>query len=368
MYDYLIVGTGLYGAVFAREMADKGKKVLVLEKRNHIAGNIYTENVQGIQVHKYGAHIFHTNHEDVWKYVNRFTGFNQYIHSPIANFKGEFYPLPFHMNTFQKIWGDISPDKAKEMIERQRKDAGIITPMNLEEQAISLVGYDIYERLIKGYTEKQWGRKCKDLPPFIIKRIPVRFNYDNQYFDAKYQGIAVEGYTKMIENMLEGIEIRLDTDYLLEKEKWNQMAYQIVYTGPIDAYFDYCYGELEYREVGFETQILEIDDFQHCAVVNYTDKEIPYTRIIEHKWFLPEKKIPNKTIISKEYSKKWIRGNEPYYPINDEKNNALYQEYFKLAQKETKVLFGGRLGEYQYYDMDKVIEKALEQTKKIRES
>lgn len=357
MYDYLIVGAGLYGAVFARQMKERGKNVLVIEKRSHIAGNIYTEEIEGINVHKYGAHIFHTNNKEVWDYVNRFATFNRYTNSPVANFKGEIYSLPFNMYTFNKMWGVVTPKEAAERIEGQVKAAGIKEPKNLEEQAISLVGTDIYEKLVKGYTEKQWGRPCDELPSFIIKRLPVRLTYDNNYFNALYQGIPIGGYTKLVENMLEGIEVRLDTDYLANREEYENIARKIVYTGPIDAYYDYIYGNLEYRSVRFETEILDEQNYQGNAVVNYTDSDTPYTRIIEHKWF--EFGTQEKTVISREYSAEWNLGDEPYYPVNDEKNGKLYERYRELSEKEENVIFGGRLGEYKYYDMDVVIEKAL---------
>ena len=357
MYDYLVVGAGLYGAVFARQAKDNGKSVLVIDKRPHIAGNIYTEEIAGINVHKYGAHIFHTNDKEVWDYVNRFATFNRFTNSPVANYKGEIYSLPFNMYTFNKMWGVVTPKEAAEKIEEQVAVAGIKEPKNLEEQAISLVGTDIYEKLIKGYTEKQWGRDCKDLPSFIIKRLPVRFSYDNNYFNALYQGIPMGGYTKFVENMLDGIEVRLSEDYLEKKEEYNNLAKKIVYTGPIDAYFDYSLGALEYRSVRFETELLDTDNFQGNAAVNYTDRETPWTRIIEHKWF--EFGGQDKTVISKEYSSEWKLGDEPYYPVNDEKNGKLYEEYKKLSEKENKVIFGGRLGEYKYYDMDAVIAVAL---------
>lgn len=363
MYDYLVVGAGLFGAVFARCAKEKGKTVLVIDKRHHVAGNVYTEKVEGIHIHKYGAHIFHTNNKEVWDFVNRFASFNSFIHSPKANYQGEIYPLPFNMNTFRKMWGVSLPQEAKEIIDKQRLEVGITEPKNLEEQAISLVGKDIYEKLIKGYTEKQWGRACNELPTFIIKRIPVRYTFDNNYYNALYQGIPIGGYTKMIENMLEGIEVRLGVDYLENKENWNSLAKRIVYTGQIDAYYDYCFGELEYREVAFETEVLGIRDFQGNAVVNYTDNKTPWTRIIEHKWFQFGKDDDGceleKTVISREYSKEWKKGNEPYYPVNDEKNNQLYAQYKQLADREKKVIFGGRLGEYKYYDMDTVVEKAI---------
>ena len=357
MYDYLVVGAGLYGAVFARQAKDNGKSVLVIDKRPHIAGNIYTEEIAGINVHKYGAHIFHTNDKEVWDYVNRFATFNRFTNSPVANYKGEIYSLPFNMYTFNKMWGVVTPKEAAKKIEEQVAVAGIKEPKNLEEQAISLVGTDIYEKLIKGYTEKQWGRDCKDLPSFIIKRLPVRFSYDNNYFNALYQGIPMGGYTKFVENMLDGIEVRLSEDYLEKKEEYDNLAKKIVYTGPIDAYFGYSLGTLEYRSVRFETEVLDTDNFQGNAAVNYTDRETPWTRIIEHKWF--EFGGQDKTVISKEYSSEWKLGDEPYYPVNDEKNGKLYEEYKKLSEKENKVIFGGRLGEYKYYDMDAVIAVAL---------
>lgn len=363
MYDYLIVGAGLYGAVCARELADAGKKVLVIDKRPHIAGNVYTEKVEGINFHKYGAHIFHTNNKEVWDYVNRFAVFNRFTNSPVANYKGELYSLPFNMYTFNKMWGVVTPEEAASKIAEQRKE---ITgePRNLEEQAISLVGRDIYEKLIKGYTEKQWGRDCKDLPAFIIKRLPVRLTFDNNYFNALYQGIPVGGYTKMVANMLEGIEVRLNEDYLAGKEQWDVLAKKVIYTGPIDAYFGFSLGTLEYRSVRFEKEVLDIPNFQGNAAVNYTDRETPWTRIIEHKWFEFGKDengnfLP-KTVISREYSSEWMPGDEPYYPVNDAKNSALYAQYRELAEKEEKVVFGGRLGEYKYYDMDQVIAAALE--------
>ena len=364
MYDYLIVGAGLYGAVFARQAADAGKKVLVVDKRDHIAGNVYTEKIEGINVHRYGAHIFHTNNKRVWEYLNRFTEFNRFTNSPVANYNGELYSLPFNMYTFNKMWGVVTPDEARKMIEKQKQAAGISKPHNLEEQAISLVGTDIYEKLIKGYTMKQWGRPCTELPAFIIKRLPVRFTFDNNYFNALYQGIPIGGYTKLVENLLEGIEVRLNEDYLKDKAKWNAMAKKVVYTGAIDAYFDYTLGNLEYRSVRFENEILDMPNFQGNAAVNYTDRETPWTRIIEHKWFEFGKDengndLP-KTIISKEYSSEWKPGDEPYYPVNDKKNGELYQKYKALAEKEENIIFGGRLGEYKYYDMDAVIASALE--------
>jgi len=357
MYDYLIVGAGLYGAVFARQAADAGKKVLVIDKREHIAGNVYTEAVEGINVHKYGAHIFHTNDKVVWDYVNRFAEFNRFTNAPVANYKGELYSLPFNMYTFNKMWGVVTPEEAAAKIEEQKQAAGITEPKNLEEQAISLVGTDIYEKLVKGYTEKQWGRPCKELPAFIIKRLPVRFTFDNNYFNALYQGIPMGGYTKMVENMLSGIEVRLGVDYLQNKDALDSLAEKVVYTGAIDAYFDFQLGYLQYRSVRFENEILDKPNFQGNAAVNYTDAETPWTRIIEHKWF--EFGTQPKTVISREYSSEWKPGDEPYYPVNDEKNGALYAKYKALAENEPKVVFGGRLGEYKYYDMDTVIAAAL---------
>ncbi len=356
MYDYLIVGSGLYGSIFAYEAQKKGKKVLVLERRNHIGGNIYTEVVEDINIHKYGAHIFHTSNEEVWFYVNQFAEFNNYINSPIANYKGEIYNLPFNMNTFSKMWGITRPNEALRIINEQKKMKEE-KPQNLEEQAISLVGTDIYEKLIKGYTEKQWGRKCHELPAAIINRLPVRFTYDNNYFNDKYQGIPKGGYTKIIEQLLDGCEVQLEVDYLQNKEKYNSIANEIIFTGAIDEYYDFCYGELEYRSVKFETEIVDINNYQGNAVVNYTDSETEYTRIIEHKHF--EFGQQDKSVISKEYSKEWNKEEEPYYPINDEKNSEVYRKYKKLSLKETKVCFGGRLGLYKYYDMDKVVLEAL---------
>ena len=356
-YDYLVVGSGLYGAIFAHEAKAHGKSVLVVDKRPNIAGNIYTERIEGIHVHKYGAHIFHTNNKKVWNYITQFAEFNRFTNSPVANYKGELYSLPFNMYTFNKMWGVVTPEQAAAKIEEQRRE---IThePQNLEEQAISLVGRDIYEKLIKGYTEKQWGRDCKDLPAFIIKRLPVRLTFDNNYFNALYQGIPDGGYTAMVEKMLEGIEVRLNVDYLADRENLNALADKVVYTGPVDAYFGYRLGALQYRSVRFETEVLDTDNYQGNAVVNYTDAETPYTRIIEHKHF--EFGTQPKTVISREYSAEWKPGDEPYYPVNDEKNGALYAEYKKLADAEPGVIFGGRLGEYKYYDMDKVIEAALD--------
>lgn len=354
-YDYLIVGSGLYGAVFARQAADAGKKVLVLEKRSHIGGNVYTAPVENIHVHVYGAHIFHTNDDAVWNYVNRFAAFHPFVNMPLANYKGEIYHLPFNMHTFQAMWGVTTAEAARAIIESQR--GAITQPKNLEEQAISLVGTDIYQKLVKGYTEKQWGRDCKELPAFIIRRLPVRYTYNNNYFDAKYQGIPLEGYTALVEKLLEGIEVRLDTDYLLNKKDWNAQAKRVVYTGPIDSYFDYCYGPLQYRSVRFDTQVLNCPDFQGNAVVNYTDRETPWTRIIEHKHFLPGDQP--KTVISREYSTEWQPGMEPYYPVNDDRNTALYQQYQALADGQEQVIFGGRLGQYRYFDMDQTVAAAL---------
>jgi UDP-galactopyranose mutase len=361
-YDYLIVGTGLYGAVFARQAKEAGEKCLLIDKRNHIAGNVYTEKVEGIDVHRYGAHIFHTNDQKVWSYVNQFTEFNRYTNSPIANYRGEIYNLPFNMNTFNKMWGVITPAQAQAKIDEQRKAACITNPKNLEEQAINLAGTDIYEKLIKGYTQKQWGRPCSELPAFIIKRLPVRLTYDNNYFNALYQGIPVEGYTKMVAKLLGDTEVRLNVDYLKQKSELDKLADKVVYTGPIDAYFGYQLGALQYRSVRFETETLDMENYQGNAVVNYTDAETPYTRIIEHKHFTFG--TQPKTVISREYSAEWKPGDEPYYPVNDEKNGALYQKYKALADAEPNVIFGGRLGEYKYYDMDKVIEVALDMAKK----
>ena len=363
-YDYLIVGAGLYGAVFAHEAQKAGKKVLVIDRRSTIAGNVYTEKIEGIHVHIYGAHIFHTNNKQVWDYVNEFAVFNRFTNSPVANYKGELYSLPFNMYTFNKMWGVVKPEEAAAKIEEQRKAAGIKEPKNLEEQAISLVGTDIYEKLIKGYTEKQWGRPCRELPAFIIKRLPVRLTFDNNYFNALYQGIPVGGYTRMVRNMLGDVPVMLNTDYLKDKEHFDSLADRVLYTGPIDAYFDYSLGTLEYRSVRFENEILDIPNFQGNAAVNYTDRETPFTRIIEHKWFEFGKAedgsdLP-KTVISREYSSEWKKGDEPYYPVNDEKNTALCAEYKNLAEAEKNVIFGGRLGEYKYYDMDAVIAAALE--------
>lgn len=382
MYDYLVVGSGLYGAVLAHEAKAAGRSVIVIDKRDNIAGNVYTEKIAGINVHKYGAHIFHTNNKEVWDYVNGFAVFNRFTNSPVANYKGELYSLPFNMYTFNKMWGVVTPEEAAARIEEQKQDyiakkqaeCGLkadapFEPANLEEQAISLVGQDIYEKLIKGYTQKQWGRECKELPSFIIKRLPVRFTFDNNYFNALYQGIPVGGYTKMVANMLEGIELRLGTDYLEQKAEYDAMADKVIYTGAIDAYFDYKLGNLEYRSVRFENEVLDKPNFQGNAAVNYTDAETPWTRIIEHKWFEFGKdedgnELP-KTVISREYSSEWKPGDEPYYPVNDDKNGKLYTEYRQLADAESKVIFGGRLGEYKYYDMDQVIAAALDKCREI---
>lgn len=362
-YDYIVVGSGLYGAIFAHEAKAKGKSVLVVDKRPNIAGNVYTEKQEGINVHMYGAHIFHTNDKRVWNYITQFAEFNRFTNSPVANYKGELYSMPFNMYTFNKMWGVVTPEEAAAKIEEQKKE---ITgePKNLEEQAISLVGRDIYEKLVKGYTEKQWGRDCKELPAFIIKRLPVRLTFDNNYFNALYQGIPIGGYTKMVENLLDGIEVRLNTDYLEHKAELDALADKVVYTGPIDAYFGFKLGTLEYRSVRFENETLDIPNFQGNAAVNYTDRETPWTRIIEHKWFEFGKDengndLP-KTIISREYSSEWKAGDEPYYPVNDEKNGQLYAKYKELADKETGVIFGGRLGEYKYYDMDTTIASVLD--------
>ena len=382
MYDYLVVGSGLFGATFAHEAKAAGKSVLVIDKRPNIAGNVYTEDVEGIHVHRYGAHIFHTNDKDVWDYVNRFAVFNRFTNSPVANYHGELYSLPFNMYTFNKMWGVVTPQEAAAKIEEQKKDyiarkqqeRGLsadvpFEPMNLEEQAISLIGTDIYEKLIKGYTEKQWGRPCTELPAFIIRRLPVRLTFDNNYFNALYQGIPVGGYTRMVERMLEGIEVRLNEDYLKDREHWNQIAEKVVFTGPIDAYYDYRLGTLEYRSVRFETELLDTPNFQGNAAVNYTDRETPWTRIIEHKWFEFGKDSEGndlpKTVISREFSSEWKPGDEPYYPVNDEKNENLYKRYRTLADREDRVLFGGRLGEYRYYDMDKVIASSLQFSRKV---
>lgn len=367
-YDYLIVGAGLYGAVFAHEAKKKGKKCLIVEKRNHIAGNIYCEEIHGIRVHKYGAHIFHTSQKSIWDYVNQFAEFNNYVNSPVARYKDELYNLPFNMNTFSKMWGVKTPKEAREIIDRQIREAGITEPKNLEEQAISLVGWDIYEKLVKGYTEKQWGKHATDLPSFIIRRLPVRFVYDNNYFNDKYQGIPIGGYTQMIGKMLEGIPVRLNTDFFEEREELKNQAEKIVFTGMVDAYYDYCYGELEYRSLRFETETLDTENYQGNAVVNYTEYNIPYTRIIEHKHFEygcqggygnVDTDVNPKTVVTREYPAAWEKGGEPYYPMNDKKNNALYEKYKQLAEKEEDVIFGGRLGMYRYYDMHQVVAEAL---------
>lgn len=363
MYDYLIVGAGLYGAVFARQAMDRGKAVLVVDKRPHIAGNVYTERVAGIHVHRYGAHIFHTNDRAVWDYVNQFAEFNRFTNAPVANYKGELYSLPFNMYTFNRMWGVTTPAQAAAEIDRQRRESGITQPRNLEEQAISLVGRDIYEKLVKGYTEKQWGRPCTELPAFIIRRLPVRLTFDNNYFNALYQGIPVGGYTRLVEKLLEGAEVRLGVDYLQDRPALDALAKTTVYTGPIDAFYGYRFGPLEYRSVRFETELLDMPNFQGNAAVNYTDRETPFTRIIEHKWFQFGKDddgndLPQ-TVISREYSSEWKVGDEPYYPVNDGKNAALYAQYKALADAETRTVFGGRLGEYKYYDMDQVIAAAL---------
>ena len=367
-YDYLVVGAGLYGAIFAHEATAKEKSVLVIDKRPQIAGNIYTKDVEGINVHEYGAHIFHTNNKIVWEYITQFAEFNRFTNSPVANYKGKLYNLPFNMNTFYQMWGVVTPEEAEAKIAEQRKEITGV-PQNLEEQAISLVGRDIYEMLIKGYTEKQWGRDCTELPSFIIKRLPVRLTFDNNYFNALYQGIPVGGYTKMVENLLDGIEVRLNEDYLEKKAEYDAMAEKVVYTGAIDAYFGYKLGTLEYRSVRFETEILDKPNFQGNAAVNYTDRETPWTRIIEHKWFEFGKDAAGndlpKTVISREYSSEWKPGDEPYYPVNDEKNGTLYAEYKKLADAEDKVIFGGRLGEYKYYDMDATIASVLDKCEEV---
>lgn len=359
-YDYLIVGAGLYGAVFAHEMHKRGKTCLVVEKRSHIGGNIYTENIEGIQVHTYGAHIFHTNRKSTWDYVNQFAQFNQYINSPMADYKGELYNLPFNMNTFYKMWGKSKPSDVAAIIEAQRGEIQG-EPQNLEEQAIQLVGRDVYEKLIKGYTEKQWGRACHELPAFIIRRLPVRYTYDNNYFSDRFQGIPIGGYTQLVEQMLDGVEVKLNVDYMKEKEQLDACARKVVYTGAVDAYFDFCYGALEYRSVRFETEVLQMPNYQGNAVINYTDRDVPYTRIIEHKHF--EYGDQPVTVISREYSEAWDREKEPYYPINDMKNQAVYDRYRALAQLEPKLILGGRLADYKYYNMDQVIENALEQVR-----
>ena len=363
-YDYLIVGAGLFGSVFAYEMTKKGKKCLVIEKRSHIGGNVYTELEENINVHKYGAHIFHTNNKEVWEYINQFAEFNRYTNSPVAYYKGQLYNLPFNMNTFYQMWGVKTPSEAKAKIDEQKAESNIENPKNLEEQAISLIGKDIYEKLVKGYTEKQWGRKCSELPSFIIKRLPVRYTFDNNYFNDLYQGIPIGGYTKIIEKMLDNVEVKLNTDFFIDKEKWLNIANKIIFTGMIDQYYDYCYGELEYRGLNFEFETLDVENYQGNAVINYTDSEIPFTRIIEHKHF--ENSDSPKTIITREYPKTWMKGEEAYYPLNDEKNSELFKKYQELAEKEDKVIFGGRLGMYQYYDMWQVIDEALKLVKSIK--
>ncbi len=364
-YDYLIVGAGLYGAVCARELTDAGNRCLVIDRRPHAAGNVYTEKVENIHVHRYGAHIFHTDREDVWRYVQRFASFNRFTNSPIANYRGEIYSLPFNMYTFHRMWGVVTPEEAAAKIAEQRKAAGITEPKNLEEQAIFLVGTDIYEKLIRGYTQKQWGRPCSELPAFIIRRLPVRLTYDNNYFNARHQGIPEGGYTRLVENMLSGIEVRLGADYLKDRASWNALARKVIYTGPVDAYFGCCLGALAYRSVRFETEVLDLPNFQGNAAVNYTDAETPWTRIIEHKWFTfgrdDEGREQEKTVISREYSAEWHPGDEPYYPVNDAENSRLYERYREMALREENVFFGGRLGEYKYYDMDQVIASALSQ-------
>ena len=357
-YDYLVVGSGLFGSIFAYEANKRGKKCLVIDKRSHVGGNIYTENVEGINVHKYGAHIFHTSNREVWEYINQFAEFNRYTNSPVARYKDELYNMPFNMNTFNKLWGVVTPKEAQEKIEEEKRQANITEPKNLEEQAISLVGKTIYEKLVKGYTEKQWGRKCSELPNFIIKRLPVRFIYDNNYFNDIYQGIPIGGYTGIIEKMLDGIEVRLNCDFFENREELENIAEKIIFTGQIDKYYNYCFGELEYRSLRFETETLNEQNYQGNAVVNYTEYEIPYTRIIEHKHFEFDSTSP-KTIITREYPDTWNKEKEPYYPINNDKNNDLYSRYRELADKDKKVIFGGRLGQYKYYDMDKVIIEVL---------
>ena len=361
-YDYLIVGAGLYGAVFAHEAKKKGKTCLVIDKREHIAGNIYCEEIEGINVHKYGAHIFHTSNKKIWEYINQFAEFNNYINSPVAVYKDELYNLPFNMNTFSKMWNVRTPQEAKEKIAEQVAEIGITEPKNLEEQGLSLVGKDVFEKLVKGYTEKQWGRDCKDLPAFIIKRLPVRFTYDNNYFNDRFQGIPLGGYTKIVEKMLDGIDVKTNMDYFTFIKENSDIAEKTIFTGMIDEYYDYKLGTLEYRSVRFETEVLDTDNYQGNAVVNYTGREVPYTRIIEHKHFEFGKQ--EKTVISKEYSSEWSVGMEPYYPVNNEQNNVLFEKYRELAEKESNVIFGGRLGNYKYYDMDKVIEEALEMCEK----
>lgn len=364
-YDYLIVGAGLFGAVCAYELHKQGKTVLVIDKRNNIAGNIYTENMEGINVHKYGAHIFHTSNKQVWDYVNQFAEFNNYVNSPIARYKNELYNLPFNMNTFTKLWPDVfTPEDAKKRIEEEKRNGNTENPQNLEEQAINLVGETIYEKLIKGYTEKQWGKDCTELPSFIIKRLPVRFTFNNNYFNDRYQGIPIGGYTKMVEKMLDGVDVRLNQNMLAHKQEYLDEAQNVIYTGPIDEYFDFCYGPLEYRSVRFETEVLDMENYQGNAVINYTSRDVPYTRIIEHKHF--EFTESPKTVISREYSSTWKKGDEPYYPVNDEKNNSLYEKYKALGESQKNIYFGGRLGQYKYYDMDKVILAAFELLEKLK--
>lgn len=358
-YDYLIVGSGLFGSIFAYEANKKGKKCLVIDKRSHIGGNIYTENIEGINVHKYGAHIFHTSNREVWEYINRFAEFNRYTNSPVARYKDELYNMPFNMNTFNKLWGVVTPKEAQEKIEEEKRQAGITEPKNLEEQAISLVGKTIYEKLVKGYTEKQWGQRATELPSFIIKRLPVRFIYDNNYFNDIYQGIPIGGYTQIIEKMLDGIEVKLNCDFFENRKELESISDKIIFTGPIDQYYNYQFGELEYRSLRFETEIIEEQNYQGNAVVNYTEYEVPYTRIIEHKHFEFDVNTP-KTVVTREYPDKWILGKEPYYSINNDKNNSLYEKYAELAKNDKKVIFGGRLGQYKYFDMDKVILEAIQ--------
>lgn len=362
-YDYLIVGAGLFGSIFAHEITKKGNKCLVIEKRSHVGGNVYTELEENINVHKYGAHIFHTDNKEVWEYINQFADFNRYTNSPVANYKGELYNLPFNMNTFYQMWGVKTPEEAKAKIDEQKAESNIENPQNLEEQAISLIGKDIYEKLVKGYTEKQWGRKCDELPAFIIKRLPVRYTFDNNYFNDLYQGIPIGGYTKIIEKMLDGIEVKLNTDFFDDKENWLNIADKIIFTGMIDQYYDYCYGELEYRGLNFEFETLDMENYQGNAVINYTDAETPFTRIIEHKHF--ESSDSPKTIITREYPKTWMKGEEAYYPLNDKKNSELFKKYLELAKKEDKIIFGGRLGMYKYYDMWQVIDEALKLVQSI---
>ena len=362
-YDYLIVGAGLYGAVFARELTQRGKSCLVIDRRNHVAGNIYTEKMAGINVHKYGAHIFHTSDREVWEYVNQFAEFNNYVNSPLAVYRDELYNLPFNMNTFSKMWGIRTPKEARQMIERQVAELGITEPQNLEEQALSLVGTDVYTKLIKGYTEKQWGRDCRQLPAFIIRRLPCRFTYDNNYFNDRWQGIPIGGYTQMVEKMLEGADVLLQTDYFDLIREQPEIAHTVVYTGCIDEFFCYRLGALKYRSVRFETEELPEENYQGNAVVNYTDREVPYTRVIEHKHFEFGKQPT--TVISREYSAEWKPGLEPYYPVNDAENSALYAQYQQLAAQQENVIFGGRLGQYRYYDMDKVIRAAMDELEKL---